>query len=137
MVKRDLTKQTNPEQLPLHKKMLRGFRIAIERFRQSQVSIIVLEHVVPDPRQDTLIASIVKNIVLFFLIILPPIKNKVDTILEERARAHEHINEDEKDEELHSEDDILLISEQPSVTTGLQLHDQEAHDHLQEQPTAR
>lgn len=131
LAKRDMSRKADPRQQVWYTRFLHRCSDRIDQFRQSQVAIIVLEHVVPDPRQDTLLVSIVKNLTLFFLIIIPPVKTKVDAILEERARAQERSSrEEDKNEQPPSERHIDLIPEHEGhspVSTGLELHDDTQH----------
>lgn len=89
LAQRDAERITSPQRLPLHRRTYRELQWQINRFRRSQFTMTVLQHVVPDPLQDNLILAITKNIALFFLVFLPPIKHKVDTILEDRKRSRE------------------------------------------------
>lgn len=111
LARRDMERSAAPHPLPWYRSMFRTAKNQVERFRQSQVTIIVLEHVVPDPRQDNLAVAIIKNLALFFLILLPPVKDKVDTILEERQRNNERIatQETQRNDELHAERNSELL----------------------------
>lgn len=111
LARRDMERVATPHPLPWYRSLFRTAKNQVERFRQSQVTIIVLEHVVPDPRQDNLAVAIIKNLALFFLILLPPVKDKVDTILEERQRNNERVatQETQRDEELHAENNPEIL----------------------------
>lgn len=116
----DVERVTPPQQLPRHRRVWRAIQNHIDVLRQSQVTIIVLEHVVPDPLQDNLLAALAKNLALFFLILLPPLKHRVDTIIEERKRSRENHQEQQQGQQRQEHQELL--PERPGAT-GIATHE--------------
>lgn len=125
---KDMERITPSQQLPRHRRTLRAIQNHVETLRQSQVAMIVLEHVVPDPRQDSIAAGLAKNLALFFLILLPPLKHRVDTILEERKRSREHGQEqdhrqqDGQQQQAQQQEPQELLPDRPGAS-GAAPHD--------------
>lgn len=127
---KDVERITSPQRLPLHRRLFRTIQWQIERSRPSQLTMTILEQVVPNPMQDNLVSAIAKNIILFFLIFIPPIKRRVDTILEDRKRSREeqrHAQQEEQNptapvvETNNNDDQEQLLQDRPGAS-GAALH---------------
>ncbi|GCE97915.1 hypothetical protein ZYGM_003861 [Zygosaccharomyces mellis] len=99
LAQKDVERITSPQSLPLHRRIFRALQWQIERIRQSQPTMTMLEQIIPNPTQDNIISAIVKNIILFILIFLPPFKHRVDAILDERKRLREQQRRTQEEEE--------------------------------------
>lgn len=130
LTQKDIERITSPQRLPRHRRTFRALQWQIERLRQSQLTTTVLQQVVPDPAHDNLISAIAKNIALFFLIFLPPVKHRVDAILEDRKRSREqqrHAQEEEQHatapavDNNNNNDQEQLLQERPGAS-GATLH---------------
>lgn len=98
LAQKDVERITSPQSLPRHRRIFRALHWQIERIRQSQPTMTILEQIVPNPTQDNIISAIVKNIILFVLIFLPPFKHRVDAILDERKRLREQQRRTQEEE---------------------------------------
>ena len=66
------------------------------RNRVSNIPTEFMERVVPDPRHDNVVSGILKNVVLFFLLFFPMVKESTDTIIQRRAAECERAERAER-----------------------------------------
>lgn len=120
---RDMERNRPSHELPWYKHVLHTMKNQIERLRELQVTTKITERVIPDPAHDSIPMAILKNVILFFLIIFPPVKNHVDVIIRERASR---INQLDQPQEEQAEPE--LIQELPANASGVQRHRNEQDD---------
>ena len=100
--------KSNVSALPLPQRIL-----ILLRNRVSNIPTEFMERVVPDPRHDNLVSGILKNLVLFFLLFFPMVKESADTIIQRRAaecaRAEREATADRPTQE--------VSTDEPSPTT--------------------
>lgn len=139
---RDLDRNRPAHELPWYKNALRIVKTQVEKLKEVQLGTKITEQVVPDPANDSIPRAIAKNVLLFFLILLPPIKTHVDVILQERARRidqHEQQDQDQDQDPDQDQDqdqpthesapaEPERIQETPTRASGIQVHTAEHND---------
>lgn len=119
IARKDLERNRPADELPWHRQVVRSVKNQYERVRALHLTTKITERIIPDPQHDSLPTAVIKNILLFFLILLPPVKTQVDLILQQRAtRAGQH---DQLADELPPVEPEL-IQELPANASGAQRH---------------
>ena len=96
---RDMERNRPSHELPWYKHVLHTMKNQIERLRELQVhaKITATSHPRSSP-DDSIPMAILKNVILFFLIIFPPVKNHVDVIIRERASRINQLDQPQEEQ---------------------------------------
>lgn len=105
--------------IPVTKRVIDGVKQNIRRIRNINWGRQILEYIVPNPLRDNIIMSVMKNIILFVMLLVPMVNLEVDKILKERKEAIERheakLREEEELQNPHIQDEIV-------VATGVEIH---------------
>lgn len=86
---RDEMNEIDDSNLSIWGKIVRKFWSIQERISQFIIIRRIVEKIVPNPITDNWIVGIIKNIVLYFILLIPLANIEVDEVLEERKRELE------------------------------------------------
>jgi U1 SNP1-associating protein 1 len=102
-------------------KYRRWFQTLCSQIAEHNVLDVVLRYIIPDPVNDRVITAVIKNFVLFWVTLLPYVKEKLDDIVAQRARDREQPAPSAQQQE--NEDEALIIPDEEEPTaTGAQPH---------------
>lgn len=129
------TRVTNREQLSLFQNIIITLKNFVQLTRNPYVYTHALEMVVPYPSQDNVVKALLKNLVLFVLVFMPPLRDMTYRIVEQRmvqeatdpsvpihifARIEQPQQEPEQEQEEDPEFDesspLLLVNSHPLET---------------------
>lgn len=102
-------------------KYRRWFQTLCSQIAEHNVLDVVLRYIIPDPVNDRVITAVIKNFVLFWVTLLPYVKEKLDDIVAQRARDREQPAPSAQQQENEDEALIILDEEEPTAT-GAQPH---------------
>lgn len=129
LVYRDQDRARAPEDLPWYRKLVRSTSSRLRSFQLPQLAFKIIEHIVPDPATDSLIAAVAKNLLLFLFMLVPQTKHYVDIVIQERARRSTHQETSQSPTPAPAQPEPDRIRDHPAGATGIELHPHQAqHD---------
>ena len=114
-------KESNKRDINTLPKYRRWFQTLCSQIAEHSIFDVILRYIIPDPVNDRVITAVVKNFVLFWVTLLPYVREKLDDIVAQRARDREQPAPSVQQQE--NEDEALVIPDQEeSTATGAQPH---------------
>ncbi|EJS42459.1 usa1p [Saccharomyces arboricola H-6] len=123
-------KESNKKDINTLPKYRRWFQIVcsqINSIAEHNIMDVILAYIIPDPANDRVITAVIKNFVLFWVSLLPFVKERLDVIVVQRARDREQpvppVQEEGNQEERDQEEAVLIPDQEPTATgVQAQLH---------------
>ncbi|CAI4047787.1 Usa1p SKDI_13G1070 [Saccharomyces kudriavzevii IFO 1802] len=108
--------------LPKYRRWFQTVCAQISSIAEQNILDLVLGHIIPDPTNDRVITAVIKNFVLFWVTLLPYVREKLDDIVAQRARDREQHAPAPHVQEQENEDEVVAIPDQEPTATGAQAH---------------
>ncbi|CAL9737787.1 hypothetical protein MOSE0_M08218 [Monosporozyma servazzii] len=126
------------KRLPLKLRLINEIQNGVRRVRNINLGRQILEYIVPNPLRDNILLSLLKNMILFVLLLLPLVNLEVDKIVKERKEAIERqqarLREQQElqaqhDETTHASEDLQAQHDETThASEDLQAqHDETTH----------
>lgn len=79
----------NTSEYPLYKRLLQKLKIVYDRFYRTNPLLSFLDHIVPNPVKNNWFVNLLKNVILFIILLIPLLNGPVDKILTKRQKEIE------------------------------------------------
>ncbi|CAI4035451.1 hypothetical protein SMKI_13G0990 [Saccharomyces mikatae IFO 1815] len=107
--------------LPKYRRWFQTLCSQINTIAERNVFDVILRYIIPDPVNDSVITAVIKNFVLFWVTLLPYVKERLEDIVTQRARDREQSAPSVQEQE-DENDEAIVIPEQEPAATGAQAH---------------
>lgn len=109
LIKRYMETQ-NTSEYPFYRRLIQKAKIKYDRLYRTNPFLSILDHIVPNPVKNNWFVSILKNVILFTILLIPLLNGPVDKVLNKRRKEIEEYKRQQADRQAKNDGNGERIS---------------------------